>query len=74
MNSQCQQKQIGKQDLYYCYNPLKKKFFCKKMHLWYITNAIHPVSLKRYWIFLKGDELDNAFKEWRKYQEQRFKK
>lgn len=56
---------------YYCYNPTKKNFILEH-GLNYIDKDIHIKTNKTFWIFVKGDKLNDILKDWRVYQKKRF--
>jgi len=56
---------------YYCYNPVKKDFICNMGQV-YIDTGKHYTTNKEFWIFERGDKLDNILKKWRIFQNMRF--
>ena len=58
--------------LHYTYNPIKKNFL-KEHGISYLVEGTHNTTGKKFWTYLKNEELNQALMLWRKYQENKFK-
>lgn len=59
--------------LHYTYNPIKMNFL-KNRGMKYLVEGINGKTGKKFWTYLKGQELNEKLREWRAYQEERFDK
>jgi len=62
MNNQ-QIKQPNQNDLYYTYDPFKKRFLSDN-GIKYIFKNTHYKTNKTFWVYMKGEELTNALNKW----------
>lgn len=49
---------------YYCYSKQLHKYIQEKHHIKYVCAALHEKTLKKFWLYEKSDQLNNALQEY----------
>ena len=55
--------QLSQKDFNYCYDPYRKQFL-DSIGIKYIFKNTHYKTHKIFWVYMKGDELNNALTKW----------
>lgn len=50
--------------LYTCYSPALMKFLTIQKNIRYELVACNPNTMKKFWIFIRNEELNNALQQW----------
>lgn len=59
-------KQLTKDDFYYCYDKLQMRFLYKQCGIPFIICAYHESTQSKFYMFQKGEILQSGLDQWRK--------